>query len=226
MWCVECTKTVKQLFNDTDYSNTNKDNMRMDLITTQPFIPGNPKLLIDVSVVQSYPGTNNTGRTTNNLNPNIWLNIDKMPQNRMATKAANAKKKKYDEDQLNKNQNYNQVFMPFIQEVNGYLEKEGYEFINQLANKAATTKEIPAANLRIYFLNLLSFNLQKSLFYSIKVHLHQSSARHSPQLSVNGDKENAESEDAHINTLIDSPLSSPDINGDYFADIGENFVNF
>jgi hypothetical protein len=24
---------------------------------------------------------------------------------------------------------------------------------------------------------------------------------------------------------MDSPLSSPDINGDYFADIGENFVN-
>jgi hypothetical protein len=118
--------------------------------------------------------------------------------------------------------------MPFIQEVNGYLEKEGYEFINQLANKkAATTKEIPAASLRIYFMNLLSFNLQKSLFYSInKVHLHQSTARHSPQLSANGDKENTESEDTHINTLMDSPLSSPDINGDYFADIGENFVNF
>jgi len=184
----------------------NSDNLRLDLKTTHPFAPGNPELLIDVSVVQAYPGSGgglNSLQTT--VNQDTWLNILNKPHSRTSAKAAKKKNQKYSD----LSHQEGKVFLPFIQEINGHIEPEGFQFIKQLARKAAAERYLPAANVQTFFLNLLSFTLQKSITRSIFTHLHKHPTHHATSPTTTSEDNDANILDALAEELYLEQPSSP-----------------
>ena len=128
--------------------------------------PGHPhnKLLIDVSIVQSFSGSKNATQ-----NPSLPINFytkiieDSDSACREAQRGFN--KKKNDYEQISNENGHH--FLPFIMETNGYIHKSGRNLLHRLADKAAMLHSIPSQNLYKYFTTLLSVSLQRSISQAI-----------------------------------------------------------
>ena len=115
--------------------------------------PGHPhhKLLIDVSVVQSFNGSRQATLSPN-LPPNFYTKIieDLDSACREAQRGYNKKQSDY-KHIANENGHH---FIPFIIETNGYLHKSARTLLKSLADKASIFHSISSDNLYKYFLLL------------------------------------------------------------------------
>ena len=126
---------------------------------------------IDVTVVQSFPGSNNPLNPTylfQKLSNNHFSKIiDNKDHNcRESHRAENNKIYKYSET-ARKN---DRKFLAFVMEQNGHINKDGVKFLESLAKRASVIHSIPELNLLKYFKTLLSMSLQKSISEQIITH--------------------------------------------------------
>ena len=119
----------------------------------------NVPLLVDVSVVQSFPGSKNPSAPLPRRPPEFYPTLSL--QHRTSHSAYN--------DKVNKYQcacNTNGVsFLPFIMESNGFIHPISKFFLEDLAKQASFFRRIPWSNLLQLFFSILSVSLQSSLIH-------------------------------------------------------------
>ena len=148
------------------------ENKRPDLtVLNAPHYHG--PLLIDVSIVQAYPGSMNPTAPLPRTPPDFYPSLHNRPQSRTASARYNFKVNKY---QVLSTAN-GVSFLPFIMESNGYIHPNSAKFLLDLAHQASFFHGIPWQNLLQYFHSILSVSLQSALSQAILTH---SSLLHPP----------------------------------------------
>ena len=148
------------------------ENKRPDLtVLNAPHYHG--PLLIDVSIVQAYPGSMNPTAPLPRTPPDFYPSLHNRPQSRTASARYNFKVNKY---QVLSAAN-GVSFLPFIMESNGYIHPNSAKFLLDLAHQASFFHGIPWQNLLQYFHSILSVSLQSALSQAILTH---SSLLHPP----------------------------------------------
>jgi hypothetical protein len=139
------------------------EGLRPDLtVTNAPNY--NVPLLIDVSVVQAFPGSKNPSAPLPRKPPDYYPTLSL--QHRTSHSAYNDKVNKYQ-----RACNTNGVsFLPFIMESNGFLHPTSKQFLEDLAKQASFVRHIPWSNLLQFFLTILSVSLQSALSRAIITH--------------------------------------------------------
>ena len=124
----------------------------------------NVPLLVDVSVVQSFPGSKNPSAPLPRRPPEFYSTLSL--QHRTSHSAYNDKVNKYQ-----RACNTNGVsFLPFIMESNGFIHPTSKLFLEDLAKQASFFRHIPWSNLLQFFLSILSVSLQSALSRAIITH--------------------------------------------------------
>jgi hypothetical protein len=131
----------------------------------------NEILHVDVTVVQSFIGSNN---------PLDEVNLKSRLPNKFFTKLINNRNDNCREGhraEIAKNFKYfqtaannNSKFLAFVMETNGYINENGVLLLKSLAKKASTIHSIPENSLLKFFKTLLSVTLQKSISEQIINH--------------------------------------------------------
>ena len=117
-----------------------------------PNYPG--PLLLDISLVQSFPGSQDPSRPLPNRAAAIYRNILDHPDQRTSALSHNAKNNKY----LRVCADNGVSFLPFIVESNGYLHLKAQEFLRDLAYQASFYRSL-------YLLYL--YSIYSSSIYSL-----------------------------------------------------------
>jgi hypothetical protein len=140
-----------------------EDQKRPDITVRDAPGHGDTKLLIDLTIVQAFKGSQMGSRdVTHGYNRNNYG--DRM--GRSANTAWTAKDKKYSE-LVSRHDHH---FLPFVLESNGYLHPAADEFISNMAKMAGAKYSFPEANMRKFFLAIISVALQRSLSEAILQH--------------------------------------------------------
>jgi len=128
--------------------------------------PGHPhnKLLIDVSVIQSFVGSKNATQNPS-LPFNFYTKIIEDPDSSCREAHRRFNQKKSDYQQISNENGHH--FLPFIMETNGYIHNSSKNLLKRLSEKAAILHSIPSDNLYKYFTTLLSVSLQRSISQAI-----------------------------------------------------------
>lgn len=129
-----------------------------------PNYPG--PLLIDVSLVQSFPGSQDPSRPLSAREATLYSTILDHPAQRTSASQHNAKNNKY----LRVCADNGVSFLPFIVESNGYIHPSAQEFLRDLAHQASFYRSIPSTNLYTFFTSILSVGLQTALSDAILTH--------------------------------------------------------
>ena len=154
-----CTFEDRHVLRATDEN----EGLRPDLtVTNAPNY--NAPLLVDVSVVQAFPGSKNPTAPLPYKPPDFYPTLT--PSHRTSNGAYN--------DKVNKYQrvcNTNGVsFLPFIMESNGFIHPKSKLFLQDLAKQASFFRHIPWNNLFQFFLSILSVSLHSALSRAIITH--------------------------------------------------------
>jgi hypothetical protein len=129
-----------------------------------PNYPG--PLLIDVSLVQSFPGSQDPSRPLSAREATLYSTILDHPAQRTSASQHNANNNKY----LRVCADNGVSVLPFIVESNGYIHPSAQEFLRDLAHQASFYRCIPSTNLYTFFTSILSVGLQTALSDVILTH--------------------------------------------------------
>ena len=119
----------------------------------------NAPLLIDVSLVQSFPGSQDPSRQLSAREATLYSTILDHPAQRTSASQHNAKNNKY----LRVCADNGVSFLPFIVESNGYIHPSAQEFLRDLAHQASFYRSLPSTYLYTFFTSILSVGLQTAL---------------------------------------------------------------
>jgi len=139
------------------------EGLRPDLtVTNAPNY--NAPLLVDVSVVQAFPGSKNPSAPIPYKPPDFYPTLS--PSHRTSHSAYNDKVNKYQRVCNNNGVS----FLPFIMESNGFIHPQSKLFLEDLAKQASFFRHIPWTNLFQFFLSILSVSLHSALSRAIITH--------------------------------------------------------
>ena len=144
-------------------SANKEEGRRPDLtILNAPHQNGRP-LLLDISIVQAFPGSHNPTRPLPRRPPDYYPTLSQNPHSRTSAVAYTAKINKY-QDVCTAN---GVSFLPIILESNGYIHPEARQFLRDLAKQAAFYRHIPWQNLYLftYLSSLYHSNLPSTALY-------------------------------------------------------------